>query len=116
MLDHVGILVKNLAQSKEFYAQVLQPLGHKVELEFPQAVCFGKNAIFTIAEGSSSNIHVAFRANSREEVNLFYETALKNGAKDNGAPGIRSQYADNYYAAFVYDLDGNNLEAVYHES
>ncbi|KAK9719094.1 hypothetical protein K7432_005017 [Basidiobolus ranarum] len=113
MIDHVGILVKNLAQSKEFYTQVLQPLGHKVELEYPQGVGFGKNAMFNITEGSSSNTHFAFRANSREEVDRFYETALKIGAKDNGAPGLRSQYGDNYYAAFVYDLDGNNLEVVY---
>ncbi|KAK9701136.1 hypothetical protein K7432_011859 [Basidiobolus ranarum] len=116
MFDHLSIHVKNLAQSKQFYLQVLKPLGHKLAMEYPQAACFGMNSQFTIAQGTPSNTHIAFTAKSRKEVNSFHEAALKNGGKDNGAPGIRSEYGDNYYAAFVYDLDGNNLEAVYYES
>ncbi|ORY08438.1 glyoxalase, partial [Basidiobolus meristosporus CBS 931.73] len=113
IIDHIGIIVKNLARSKEFYSVVFKPLGYKIEKEFPTAVCFAQFA-FTIAEGNPAFTHVAFRAETREQVDEFYKVALENGAKDNGPPGIRKQYGDNYYAAFVHDPDGNNIEVVCH--
>ena len=104
-IDHVGIKVRDLEKSIKFYSMVLQPLG----LE-EQNGSFGPLAI---SEGKERTImHLAFRTGKRANVDAFYKAALMAGGKDNGPPGVRADYGASYYAAFVFDLDGNNLEAV----
>jgi len=125
MIDHTGIIVKNLALSKKFYESILATIGYEVRLEVDDAVGFGSTepgygddpgGDFWIAEGdpSSPRNHIAFRAESVAQVVAFYETALAAGARDNGAPGLRPHYHANYYATFVLDPDGYNIEAVFH--
>lgn len=121
MLDHTGINVSNFEKSKEFYINVLNPLGYELLKEFDgSAAGFGIDGKpdFWIgqAEVNTPRIHVAFRAETREMVQAFYETALEVGGRDNGAPGLRSHYHHDYYAAFILDPDGHNIEAVCHVS
>lgn len=121
MLDHFIINVKNIDKSKEFYTQVLSKLNNEIKLDFGNSVSFGDKDIsggdpggyFWITEGEPKLIHFAFSASSKDEVNKFFETAIEAGGKSNGEPGFRS-FEKNYYAAYVYDLDGYNIEAVYH--
>jgi len=125
MIDHTGIIVKNLALSKKFYESVLATIGYEVRLEVDDAVGFGSTepgygddpgGDFWIAEGdpSSPRNHIAFRAESVAQVVAFYETALAAGARDNGAPSLRPHYHTSYYATFVLDPDEYNIEAVFH--
>lgn len=124
MIDHTGILVSNPSKSRSFYTHALAPLGYKVLMEVPTEHTGGKivlgygvppKADFWIAEGSpKEKIHIAFRADSRKQVDEFYKAAMAAGGKDNGKPGLRPHYHKNYYGAFVYDLDGHNIEAVFH--
>ena len=127
MIDHIGFSVRDLARATEFYLKALSPLGIGIILEVSAeqtgggaAVGFGANGkpFFWIGEGfrpaSDQHIHVAFAAESREDVDDFYAAALGAGGKDNGAPGLRPHYHANYYGAFVLDPDGNNIEAVCH--
>lgn len=125
MIDHTGINVSNLARSKQFYASVLATLGYVVRLEFDNAVGYGTNdstggddpgGDFWISQGDPfvPRSHIAFRARSVEQVAAFHAAALAAGAKDNGAPGLRPHYHKSYYAAFVFDPDGYNIEAVFH--
>ncbi len=113
---HLGIAVQDLAKSKEFYEAALAPLGLPLIREKETSVHFGKNGrtLFYIhTKGTPPGpIHIAFDADSREKVNAFYAAALKAGGKDNGAPGIRERYSPTYYAAFVLDPDGHNIEAI----
>ena len=122
MIDHIAINVQDFEKSKAFYKAVLAALGyiHVWEMEGlagfsgegkPDS-CWG----FWIQGGKQAlpPIHVAFRSDSRAKIRAFYEAALKAGGKDNGPPGIREHYHPNYYGAFVYDLDGHNVEAVCH--
>lgn len=125
MIDHTGINVVNLSVSKNFYESVLSTLGYVVRLEFEAAVGFGSNnssteddpgGDFWISRGDpfTPRSHIAFRATSEAQVVAFYEAALVVGAKDNGLPGMRPHYHKQYYAAFVFDPDGYNIEAVFH--
>jgi catechol 2,3-dioxygenase-like lactoylglutathione lyase family enzyme len=125
MIDHTGISVKNLALSRKFYESVLATLGYIVRLELDSAVGFGTTepetgddpgGDFWISTGDPSlpRNHIAFRAKSVAQVVAFYEAALAAGARDNGAPGLRPHYHTNYYATFVFDPDGYNIEAVFH--
>ena len=125
MIDHTGINVVNLALSKKFYESVLSTLGYVVRLDFDSAVGFGANdpnnrddpgGDFWISRGDPffPRSHIAFRAPSEASVIAFYEAALAEGAIDNGAPGLRPHYHKRYYAAFVLDPDGYNIEAVFH--
>lgn len=125
MIDHTGINVSDLAASKVFYASALAPLGYAVSLEFDDAVGYGAGdrgggddpgGDFWISRGAPfvPRSHIAFRAQSAAQVVAFYEAALAAGAKDNGAPGLRPRYHPSYYAAFVFDPDGYNIEAVCH--
>ena len=121
MFDHVQIKVADLGKSREFYGPVLRCLGYGVVLDFAGVVVgFGTNphAMLEIRQADadaalSASVHVAFRAGSEDEVRAFHETALALGARDNGAPGLRPEYEAGYFAAFVIDPDGHNLEAVF---
>lgn len=116
--DHLSLPVADIARSRAFYATALTALGFD-ELEGEGYVAFGASGDegFCLVDGDpgAATVHVAFRAASRAEVDAFHAAALAAGAKDNGAPGIREHYAPGYYAAFVLDPDGYNVEAVFHE-
>lgn len=120
MLDHVSVSVRSLACSKTFYERTLASLGHKVAFGAEDkfwAFDIGHGALFEIIQsqdaGRAGPCHVAFRASSHEQVRAFYEAALQAGATCNGPPGPRPQYTPDYFAAFVLDPDGYNIEAVF---
>jgi len=128
MLDHTGFVVTDLAKARRFYDAVAKALGLGTVDNGPQAFLLGKSAEEAIpylwigttrpsywVEGSRPGInqmHVAFKADSKQMVHAFYEAALANGGRDNGPPGPR-QTGWPYYGAFVLDPDGNNIEAAY---
>jgi len=118
MIDHTGVAVSNFAKSNAFYAAALAPLGYAILMEFEQFAGFGiaPKPDFWIGEGAPNvpPIHVAFRADSRAQVDAFHQAAIAAGGRDNGAPGLREHYHPNYYGAFVLDPDGHNIEAVCH--
>ena len=122
MFDHVKFGVRNFEVSKAFYVKALEPLGVTVVTDWPP-----DGAELSQPEGKSSlclyetrdtpaHLHIAFVAENRSQVDAFYRAALEAGAEDNGAPGLRPQYSGRYYAAFVIDPDGHNIEAVCHEA
>src|SRR5437588_8808586 len=115
VLDHVKIPVKDFDESRKFYEQVLGSIGGKVVMEFPGLVLLGnENGMVAISQSDQvSPMHVAFKAD-RAGVQKFYDAALAAGAADDGAPGVRSDIHPNYYAAFVHDPNGHNIEAVCH--
>jgi catechol 2,3-dioxygenase-like lactoylglutathione lyase family enzyme len=120
MIDHIQLKVKNYEKSRQFYARALEALGYGVESEDPagKSAGFGtKGAIdLWIGEGAPiSRLHIAFRAKDRKAVAKFHAAALAAGGTDNGAPGVRADYSPTYFAAFILDPDGNNLELVCHE-
>lgn len=125
MIDHIALQVSDLEKSWRFYDSALTALGYKRFMEAPQengqgVLIFGwgdsLETDFWISEGLRSEppLHIAFRADSREQVDAFYRAALAAGGKDNGEPGLRPQYHENYYGAFILDPDGHNIEAVCH--
>jgi len=121
MFDHISLKVADFAKSLAFYRAALAPLGLTAEQvdEAGKSAGFGPPGALGlwIGEGKSPlGIHVAFRAPSRAAVRQFYEAAIRSGGKDNGKPGLRPDYSATYYAAFILDPDGNNVEAVTHEA
>ena len=118
MIDHTGVTVTDVGKSKTFYQAALAPLAYELLMEFEQGVGFGvaPKPDFWIGRGKPNvpAIHVAFRADSRAQVDAFYKAALAAGGRDNGPPGPRPHYHANYYGAFVLDPDGHNIEAVCH--
>lgn len=117
MIDHIGISVSDYEASKLFYQAVLEPLGFSLLMEIEGWAGFGADKPeLWIAKNKALTppVHIAFSSDQRSKVDTFYSKAIKAGATDNGAPGIRKIYHPNYYAAFVLDLDGNNIEAVCH--
>lgn len=125
MLDHISIGVVSLSKAGAFYDAVLAPLGYVRVLTHERALgwntpgtkdeAFATLAVQTDARAPGPGCHVAFSAPSREAVHAFHAAALAAGATDEGAPGSRPLYGDGYYAAFVRDLDGYRIEAVFHE-
>ena len=121
MIDHITIRVSNIEVTKSFYTSALQPLGYTLttdmEIDGVRIIGFGKDGKnstwFTTDKPVSGPTHFAWMANSQEEVNKFYEQAIKAGGEENGLPGLRPEYHENYYCAFVIDPDGNNIEAVF---
>lgn len=111
MFDHVGIRVKDLRAAVRLYKAMLAPLGHKPEAAGEGYASFG-SALWLHKDTSGGGTHVALRAPDRRAVDLFHEAGIKAGAKDNGKPGLRTDYSPTYYAAFLIDPDGNNIEAV----
>lgn len=118
IIDHIGFTISNHENSKLFYSKALAPLGIELVTEIQGWAGYGKNGKPEFWFGVNSKIqhpmHIAFLAETREQVNKFYEAAIAAGAKDNGKPGIREIYHPNYYGAFVIDPDGHNIEAVCH--
>jgi catechol 2,3-dioxygenase-like lactoylglutathione lyase family enzyme len=119
MIDHTGIGVSDFERSKAFYEKALEPLGYHVIMEIPAVGAgFGipPKPDFWVSSGAPQvpPVHVAFRADTRAEVDAFYQAAIAAGGRDNGAPGLRPHYHPNYYGAFVLDPDGHNIEAVCH--
>jgi catechol 2,3-dioxygenase-like lactoylglutathione lyase family enzyme len=118
MLDHITIRVSDLEKSKHFYEKVLNKLGMKIVLGSENEKFWGfgyEDPIFEISQATKENpvhskVHIAFKAKSRDQIEAVYKTALKAGAKDNGAPGPRPEYTETYYAAFFKDFDDNNIE------
>ena len=119
MIDYTGINISNFDKSKEFYIKALDPLGYQLLKEFGDSIAgFGIDgeADFWMMRGEvhTPRIHIAFRTRNCDMVREFYAAALEIGGRDNGAPGLRTHYHPNYYAAFILDLDGHNIEAVCH--
>lgn len=130
MIDHVTLRVRDLAATRAFYRAALAPLGYRIGydavhdgagvLGFAFDAPGGGAKIDTWfvdhAEPVSGPTHLCWRAASRSQVDAFHAAALAAGGKDNGAPGLRAHYHPNYYGAFALDPDGNNVEAVCHET
>jgi catechol 2,3-dioxygenase-like lactoylglutathione lyase family enzyme len=121
VIDHLTVGVSDLARSRDFYLPALLPLGftqigawrdgeREIEFGLEEAADF---AIST-AYATGAPVHIAFAADRREQVDAFYMAAIAAGGRDNGAPGLRPEYSDGYYSAFVLDPDGHNVEAVCH--
>ena len=121
MFDHVGLNVRDYGASRAFYEQALAPLGYRVVMAFDEWKAAGlgmdDKPEFWISqrEPYGTGTHVAFTCSDRATVDAFHDAALDAGGIDNGAPGPREQYHPTYYAAFVHDPDGNNVEAVCHK-
>jgi catechol 2,3-dioxygenase-like lactoylglutathione lyase family enzyme len=117
MYDHIGLRVKDLDASTRFYEAVLAPLGHVLVSRDETGAGLGANGapalwLALASQEKNTGTHIAFRAKDRASVDGFYAAGLKAGGKDNGGPGPRPDYGPTYYAAFLIDPDGNNVEAV----
>jgi catechol 2,3-dioxygenase-like lactoylglutathione lyase family enzyme len=117
MYDHIGLKVKDLAASIRFYENALAPLGHVLgSHDDTYAGLDPKGApalwLYAAKGAKGPGTHIAFRAADHKAVDAFYKAGLKAGAQDNGGPGPRPDYSPTYYAAFLIDPDGNNVEAV----
>lgn len=119
MFDHVVIGVSDYAASRAFFLEVLEPLGVVIADERPLGVELNGEGDVSLclvqSDEKPAHLHIAFKARDREQVHAFHRAALQAGAKDNGPPGLRPQYHENYYAAFVIGPDGHNIEMVCHE-
>jgi catechol 2,3-dioxygenase-like lactoylglutathione lyase family enzyme len=121
VIDHLTVGVSDLARSREFYTRALLPLGFS-EIgpgrDGEDEVAFGleeaDDFAISTAYPTGAAVHIAFAADRREQVDAFHMAALAAGGRDNGAPGLRPEYGDGYYSAFVLDPDGHNVEAVAH--
>ena len=118
-LDHINLLVADVAHRRDVYEKLLAPFGYRVNRDYGNVAAGLGDAQYAVlalvrSEKPVQPIHIAFRLQSRAEVEAFFSSALALGARDNGAPGLRPHYHDSYYAAFVLDPDGHNLEAVCH--
>lgn len=113
MIDHVILNVRDLETSKRFFAQALAPLGYGVAWESPEFAAMGGDNDFGLAlREPHGAVHIGFASPDREKVHAFYEAALAAGGRNNGPPGPRPDYGEHYYAAFVLDPDGHNVEVV----
>lgn len=131
MIDHTGVIVSDFELSRTWYEVALKAIGYAKLMEFDGKVS-GSNGVAGFGEVSTGKpdfwicgatkdkpvnspaIHVAFRAQNRKQIDEFYHAAISAGGKDNGKPGIRPHYHENYYGAFVFDPDGHNIEIVCH--
>ena len=125
MIDHTGVSVSDPVRSRNFYEKALAPLGYRVLMEVPPEYTGGvavwgmgvpPKPDFWVNQGSPQqpHVHIAFRAETRAVVDAFYAAALAAGGRDNGPPGPRPHYHQDYYGAFVLDPDGHNIEVVCH--
>lgn len=119
MIDHVSIGVRDIAKAKRFYDAVLKPLGYQCRSETDGSLGYGQNAVafwisaveHPVPPDMSSGLHFCFTAPTRGSVDAFHRAALIAGGRDNGGPGLRTDYSPTYYAAFVIDPDGYRIEA-----
>lgn len=125
MIDHLVISVRDFKKSRAFYAAALAPTGHSKLVDMygsdpvqPTSTGFchadGSDLWIRAGEATSPPLHLAFRVPLRSDVEAFHAAALAAGGRDNGPPGLRPHYHPDYYAAFVLDPDGHNIEAVCH--
>ncbi|AMR81507.1 VOC family protein [Cupriavidus nantongensis] len=120
MFDHVKFGVSDYAASKAFFLKALEPLGVAVASEGPpdygvELIGRGKASLCLFqTDEKPAHLHLAFVAETRQQVDAFHRAALATGARDNGGPGLRPHYHANYYAAFVIGPDGHNIEVVCH--
>ena len=117
MFDHIGLAVSDLARAVRFYQAALAPLGYVLSSQDASGAGFGPKGapalwLYPTALPPGRAAHVAFRAPQRDAVQRFHAAGLEAGGRDNGAPGLRADYAPTYFAAFLLDPDGNNVEAV----
>lgn len=116
MINHVSVNVSDFQKAKEFYTAALAPLGYSIQMDYSQYKSCGfgdtEKPDLWIGEGKGT-IHVALVAKDKAAVQAFYDAGLAAGGTDNGKPGVRADYAPDYYAAFIKDADGNNIEALY---
>jgi catechol 2,3-dioxygenase-like lactoylglutathione lyase family enzyme len=127
MLDHIGIRTCHFPASNAFYQAIMAAMGGGQKMQVPMEHTQGKHILgfgrdmpvfwLTEVDGATnaSPQHIAFAARNRAEVDAFHKAALAAGGVDNGAPGLRPQYHPDYYGAFAFDPDGNNIEAVCHK-
>jgi catechol 2,3-dioxygenase-like lactoylglutathione lyase family enzyme len=120
MIHHVSVGTNDMKRARAFYEPLMSLIGFRILKSSDKAVHFGSSDIMFSLEtpinglraAPGNGVHIAFQAPDRQTVRRFHETAIANGATDEGAPGIRENYNANYYGAFVRDLDGNKIEAV----
>ena len=118
MFGHVFLNVSDFKKSSKFYEECLKALGYEVNLSVDDYIAFGSSTnthLFWLHKadgGATTNLHLAFDANAREDVKKFFDAALKHGGTSNGEPGPRKEHGPKYYAAYVFDPDGNNIEAI----
>ena len=118
MIAHVSLPVSDYAKTKAFYIKALAPIGYQQNMEYGESAGFmegGHTSFWIVKKDNVEPGHIAFEAKNKEEVNKFYAEALAAGAKDNGKPGYRKEYWPGYYAAFVTDADGHNVEVVFYD-
>ncbi len=119
LIDHIQLVVADLSRSRRFYEAVLGTLGMNIEGE-GDGFCWADELVLSSADSPAAQgkltgrVHLAFQAKDRGQVEAFYQAGLAAGARDNGAPGERPHYHPGYYAAFLVDPDGNNIEVVFH--
>ncbi len=118
MYDHIGLKVKDLDAAVRFYTAALAPLGHVVAAKEATYAGIGPKGepglwLYAAKNAGGPGVHVALRAPDRAAVDKFYAAGLKAGGSDNGTPGLRLDYSPDYYAAFLIDPDGNNVEAMF---
>lgn len=119
MFDHISLGAANVARARSFYNAVLEPLGYKLLSNSDDSLGYGADSVALwigkaarpVPPDMESGLHFCFRAPSRKAVDAFHAAGLAQGGSDNGAPGLRADYGDNYYAAFVIDPDGYRIEA-----
>lgn len=119
MIDHISIGVRDIARTRRFYDAVLAPLGYKCLSSGEGSLGYGSDAVVLwisatdhpVPADDRSGLHICFSAPTRKGVDAFHAAALKSGGRDNGKPGVRKDYGDNYYAAFAVDPDGYRIEA-----
>jgi catechol 2,3-dioxygenase-like lactoylglutathione lyase family enzyme len=119
MIDHTGLTVSDIEKAERFYQAALAPLGYAVMMSFQtyRGLGVAPKMDFWLGQGQPNPpVHIAFRAANRAQVDAFYKAAMAAGGRDNGPPGTRPHYHQNYYGAFVLDPDGYNIEAVCHEA
>jgi catechol 2,3-dioxygenase-like lactoylglutathione lyase family enzyme len=118
MINHITLHVNDIDKAKDFYSKTLGPLGYTVTGEYPEWKLIGmgtdgKSDLWILGDGAKQEMHVAFTASDKDAIQKFYDGGLAAGGKDNGAPGYRENYTPGYYAGFVTDPDGHNIEAVF---
>jgi catechol 2,3-dioxygenase-like lactoylglutathione lyase family enzyme len=120
MINHISIGVRDIARTKRFYDSALAPLGYRCLSQSDGSLGYGRDEAIALWIGAverpvqadaGSGLHVCFHAPTRNSVDKFHAAALKAGGRDNGKPGLRTDYGPRYYAAFVVDPDGYRMEA-----